>query len=498
MKLSNMLRETFECVKINGILRNLTNDEMKIYKKVKDEGKVFKSDLSEFDANVATSMVTKGLLRRVKSKKDDGKHGRLYFIARGRKGHLSTKQLDEVAPPDKKIESWIKKNKKRFKDRYGKGYEKYLYGKAWNNYNGKLRESMHDDSDIIINVDDSFLDRKEYFEKCKEIYQYMKEYITGADENKEKTKAYTKIIEKLWEENCFMDTADSPYYAFDLDNGDIYEEYFEKLVDYIRQEAHDTGSYNVYYDSEYDGESTWDDIYNSDDEDIVDRYASQYDWKEFADNALDDVNAIIEAIELLNQNGIIPTWNGSEEESENEEYLKTIQSFTNEAYQTLKNNFIGVYECTDLIRKINDDDYEPNSREINKIYNLCNNINVNYRDLNSFIPEETLNTIKLNLDSLERIWESLVSTSRDAAQDSGDFDRYFDQEVNEDETWERVDEDTLIDWLKMINYSYDSEIWEYILKIYKLFEAMINAYVEKFESPKEKSTGEEFNESVLL
>ena len=36
MKLSNMLTESFECVKINGILRNLSNDEMKIYKKVKN------------------------------------------------------------------------------------------------------------------------------------------------------------------------------------------------------------------------------------------------------------------------------------------------------------------------------------------------------------------------------------------------------------------------------------------------------------------------------
>ena len=37
MKISKMLNESFECVKINGILRNLTNDEMKIYKRVKNE-----------------------------------------------------------------------------------------------------------------------------------------------------------------------------------------------------------------------------------------------------------------------------------------------------------------------------------------------------------------------------------------------------------------------------------------------------------------------------
>ena len=38
MKIRNMMVESFECVKINGILRNLNNDEMRIYKKVKENG----------------------------------------------------------------------------------------------------------------------------------------------------------------------------------------------------------------------------------------------------------------------------------------------------------------------------------------------------------------------------------------------------------------------------------------------------------------------------
>lgn len=139
MKISDILYETFECVKIKGIYRNLTNDEMRLYKKVKKESKVYKIDLSEYDQNVASSMVIKGLLRR-KKEKDTGK---LYYTPIGRNGRIAHKELDEVAPPDREIESWIKKNKKSFQDRYGDGYEKYLYGKAWNKYNGKksLKES---------------------------------------------------------------------------------------------------------------------------------------------------------------------------------------------------------------------------------------------------------------------------------------------------------------------------------------------------------------------
>lgn len=47
-------------------------------------------------------------------------------------------QLVEKAPPDPEIEEWIKKNKQRFKKKYGpeKG-EEVLYGKAWQMYNKK-------------------------------------------------------------------------------------------------------------------------------------------------------------------------------------------------------------------------------------------------------------------------------------------------------------------------------------------------------------------------
>lgn len=48
---------------------------------------------------------------------------------------MKLQQLFEKAPPDPKIESWIKKNKKRFIDEYGekKGIE-ILYSKAWKMY----------------------------------------------------------------------------------------------------------------------------------------------------------------------------------------------------------------------------------------------------------------------------------------------------------------------------------------------------------------------------
>ena len=145
MKINNLIKESIECVKIKGIYRNLNNDEMKLYKKIKDGKRVFKKDLPEFYQTVATNMVIKGLLSRKKEKDS----GFLYYTTKGRHGNIKHEELDEVAPPDREIESWIKKNKQKFQDRYGDGYEKYLYGKAWKKYNGKPIKESEDKEETI-------------------------------------------------------------------------------------------------------------------------------------------------------------------------------------------------------------------------------------------------------------------------------------------------------------------------------------------------------------
>ena len=78
----------------------------------------------------------------------------MFYTTVGRNGVIKHQELDEVAPPDREIESWIKNNKKRFQDRYGDGYEKYLYGKAWKKYNGKpIKESKEVENDIDIQME---------------------------------------------------------------------------------------------------------------------------------------------------------------------------------------------------------------------------------------------------------------------------------------------------------------------------------------------------------
>ena len=45
-----------------------------------------------------------------------------------------TDAIDEVAPPGKKAERFIKKHKKEFKKNYGKKWASYLYGTAWKQF----------------------------------------------------------------------------------------------------------------------------------------------------------------------------------------------------------------------------------------------------------------------------------------------------------------------------------------------------------------------------
>ena len=82
MKLNNLLNEDFNVVSIKGILRNLSNDEKKIYKKIRkqEDGKLFKNKLDEFMLRVANSMVNKGVIGRRKNPQ-----GEIYFVCKGRR-----------------------------------------------------------------------------------------------------------------------------------------------------------------------------------------------------------------------------------------------------------------------------------------------------------------------------------------------------------------------------------------------------------------------------
>ena len=139
MELQDIVTESFKSVSINGILYSLNNDEKALYDKVKSEEKVLKSDLDEFTQRLASMLVSRGLLRRRKDKQHN-----IYFTTRGRRKVFGKRTLDEVAPPDREIEKWIGQNTDKFKEKYGKNYKTFLYGRAWNKFNGKsITESVN-------------------------------------------------------------------------------------------------------------------------------------------------------------------------------------------------------------------------------------------------------------------------------------------------------------------------------------------------------------------
>lgn len=137
MLIKKIINENLNNVKIKGMVYSLTTDEKRLYDELKNKSKVFEKDFSEYDNNVLVKMVSKGYIKRCRNRQGD-----IFYVARGRVQDIPSTSLKEVAPPDKDSENWIKKNKEKFKKKYGKNYAKFLYGKAWNNYNGKkLNES---------------------------------------------------------------------------------------------------------------------------------------------------------------------------------------------------------------------------------------------------------------------------------------------------------------------------------------------------------------------
>ena len=85
MKLNSLINEEYNVVSIKGILRNLTNDEKKIYSKIRkqEDGKLFKKKIDPFLLRVANDMVSKGIIGRRKNPQ-----GEIYFVCKGRRKTL--------------------------------------------------------------------------------------------------------------------------------------------------------------------------------------------------------------------------------------------------------------------------------------------------------------------------------------------------------------------------------------------------------------------------
>lgn len=508
MKISKMLNETFECVKINGILRNLTNDEMKIYKRVKNEGKLFKADLTEFEANVATSMVTKGLLRRKKSQQEQGKHGRIYYIARGRKGHLSTKEIDEVAPPGKEAESWIKKNKKRFKDRYGDGYEKYLYGKAWNNYNGKrkLKESANDDEvkEYEIGIEDNRTEKqiKEAYEYTSNLLQIIDGCIADSGENQltdeyrrnqARRRAYIKILRNFSNED-FWDYDNPINQTFTIDNGDmnINDDILDELKNCIREDAYDSGEYNQFDEGEFDGDSTWESIADYGVVSLIDEYLDFDDFKNYGDDIVENCNKFDAEVNEAQIN--YQQWDGSEDNTQQSTAQVPYEQKRKEIIAAIKQKLEQLYKVgKNINEKINDEE-SLSRRELSDLEDFCDW--ASYRnplsDFDGVLTEDSYTRLKRILAEFESIWERYKDRAYDTARDSGDFDKYYDSEFNSERTWEEIDEHSYYELAD--SFSYSSSIWDYITDIRNILSQIITFCDNRLGN--NVSTGEEFDESV--
>ena len=434
-----------------------------------------------------------------------------HYVARGRNGHLKTKPLEEVAPPDKKIESWIKKNKKRFKDRYGDGYEKYLYGRAWKAYNGKLTESLDYDKldDITVSLDKNV--EEEDIKKAKELaINLLHRIIDRLDRAEEESdgvlrteiarkKAYLDIFGELYEVGFFSKDDPANYILDNFvvnDNDYLYDELFIPFRDQVYEDAVESGEYDQYGEREYNSDATWDAIYEYGDVDLIDEYNDFGDYEDFANDVVENLDKAIEVIE--NPQIVYIPWSGEENEEVNPQQVQAANNQKKaEVMANLKQKFSNVYEMRELLRSLLDARETPNRNQISEIENFCSDYEfyrnrIPAQEFDSILTPECVSQIGDALHELENRWESYRDRARDAALDSGNFDVYTDAEYDSDATREEVDNRSFDELLA--NLSYFESYYKTVLMIKRILEKVVEICDNKDGT--ETSTGEEFDESV--
>lgn len=450
MKFKNLLTETYECIKIGGILRNLSNDEMKIYKRIKEEGRVFKKELTEYEANVATTMVSKGLLRRKKAQQDEGM-GRIYYIARGRKGHLVNKPIDEVAPPGKESEKWIKKNKKRFKDKYGKDYERYLYGKAWNNYNGKkkLKES-------IDPFDTNFDVLQNDIEEIIKEYKSVKDMLFNSNNISDNNFAgfFEDIIKFCYHYNN-IDVIKG------LENQVLSAK--DSLMENVEEHAMNSGDFNVYDDDEYDREATHENIMNDAlFGEILAYHMPKQCAKEVFEKIADGVN---ERIKQYKDSSEEPEFDGDFDEitAVKQEPKEDNDSHEDDDRRILE-QILQIAET--ILVQLRDAEHSPRRATDREVEQAFNKIDDMKSDLYKYDLDDTFMEIR-------DIIFDYVDDNFAGDTDYG-FMAMIDGEYNSDASWDRMHEESDYDLIR--NYGYESEYKTFIEDIADAMDGLIQDY----------------------
>jgi len=93
---------------------------------------------------------------------------------------IKESKINEVAPPGKKAEDFIRKNKASFKDRYGKRWEEVLYATAWKKF-GPKSESYVKAEAMLESVQDKRKTLVKAFDAHKAKYARMVSEGTAAD-----------------------------------------------------------------------------------------------------------------------------------------------------------------------------------------------------------------------------------------------------------------------------------------------------------------------------
>lgn len=326
-----------------------------------------------------------------------------------------------------------------------------------------------DKSEDDIVIEGSDVESK--IEFLKEIVPYIQKAMTTKKDND-----VDNLLRFLDDNNCFNgDHFESIY----INGKEVLADWAKEVRDAIEAEADSSGEFNEYQRGELNTDAMWDNINNESYNQLIYDYAGSYRTTEYFKQVLGIVNNLLESDEfkaVAFTNGNDGMWDGSEE-------LEMPTEITNKKVEPTEiyNKVINLKNT--LTKLIN----EHNDGQRYTIVSISDN-----REMITKVAEELYYNYHIRSfdNDIEDVFISFRDDFEREAAESGDYDVYFDDEYDEEATWDRIRNCSVSDLLNSISINGD----EFVEELSSIIEKILAKYGHT-NSMNELPSGEEFNES---
>jgi hypothetical protein len=275
-------------------------------------------------------------------------------------------------------------------------------------------------------------------------------------------------------EDAFKNLDDEGYWMHSnlYDTDDEYRDACDEFYDKIVLAAQESGEYDETSRGELDIDATIEAIDEEELGTLWERYANESTMEEYLDNIIENVSG---EVEYTTPQESEPTWSGEESEYDQVQQVQNV-SIEDEEEETLG---------------------EDEQQFVNNLSNLMTNMNQQEIRQRMRVKSQILDLIREYVDEhgsytsyLYDQYENMCQHIRDEAYESGDFNRYEDDEIDWEATRENIYQ--INDYELVDRHVHQVDIMDFLKKIEEICDKKVNVDAEEPET-----TGEEFDEGYL-